>query len=87
MYKTGNFKIVIDSLKISVRRVTLSPNIFVRHAQLFSNKNSAIMPFKQSQITTHIIPTGSREVNVQIASGILPAQVYCGFVQSERCEI
>ena len=46
--------------------------------QNFSKGMKAILPFKQSKISTMMLPKGSREHNVVLASGPLPNQVLVG---------
>ena len=84
MYKTGAYKILINNLKLSVRRVILNPSIFTKHVKNFESGIKAILPFKQSQISTVLLPQGSREHNVVLARGHLPAQIILGYVNADR---
>ena len=84
LYKTGEYKILIKNLKLSVRRVTLNPSIFTKHMKNFENGTKAILPFKQSHISTVLLPQGSREHNVVLARGHLPTQIILGYVNADR---
>ena len=84
MYKTGEYKIVMKNLKLCVRRVILNPGLFAKHQTSFERGMMAILPFKQSQMSTVLLPSGSFEHNVVVARGHLPTQIFLGYVDAER---
>ena len=83
MAASGNYKIKVDDLKLSIRKVKVSPDILIKHQQQFKI-GPAIFPFSRAKISTHTIPKGvdSYEIS-EICSGLLPQQIIIGMIDHD----
>ena len=83
MAASGNYKIKVDDLKLSIGKVKVSPDILIKHQQQFKI-GPAIFPFSRAKISTHTIPKGvdSYEIS-EICSGLLPQQIIIGMIDHD----
>lgn len=79
----GSFKLTFHSLKMHLRRVTMTPELLLEHDNRFRSKDPAIFPFARTDIKTITIGIGSTEQHTNnIYRQRIPNSVMIYFVQS-----
>jgi len=82
----GEFVVEFKSLTLSVRKLQATDDLLHAHARLWL-KRDVVLPMIRGNITTHVVNTGLSSVVFQnVASGVLPKQMLCGFVTSAAFE-
>ena len=66
---------VYPKLKLIVRKIVPSEALLAKHQKIFKS-TSAKFPFRQSKITSHLVPAGVESVDLQLCRGILPSQLF-----------
>ena len=78
----ATFKIRIVDCKLHVRKVRLSPSVFVAHAKALE-KGNAKYPIKRTICKTFTIPAGNLDASQEsLFSGQLPTRIVIGCVQN-----
>jgi hypothetical protein len=78
---TGDFKIKVLDLYMTVRKIKVKPDFHRSILQTLS-KEPAIYPLTQSKIKTFLINKGTSSVNIQnLSSGNLPKTIIIGFLE------
>ena len=78
----ATFKIRIVDCKLHVRKVRLSPSVFVAHAKALE-KGNAKYPIKRTVCKTFTIPAGNLDASQEsLFSGQLPTRIVIGCVQN-----
>ena len=78
----ATFKIRIVDCKLHVRKVCLSPSVFIAHATALKKRN-AKYPIKRTVCKTFTIPAGNLDASQEsLFSGQLPTRIVIGCVQN-----
>ena len=78
----ATFKIRIVDCKLHVRKVRLSPSVFIAHAKALE-KGNAKYPIKRTVCKTFTIPAGNLDASQEsLFSGQLPTRIVIGCVQN-----
>jgi len=83
LMSADEFKVKIDSAIMFVRKVKLSPSVFLAHAKALEN-STAKYPIRRAVCKTITIPTGFRDVSHEkLFSGQLPTRLVIGLVRND----
>ena len=61
---SGKYKIKLLDIKLQLRRIQLSPQLFSKHMSLFEGGNKCYIPFHQAKIQTILMPRGVSNYNL-----------------------
>jgi len=76
------YRLVITDCKLYVRKVKLSPSIFIAHAKVLQTSN-AKFPLKHVQVKSFTIATGQLDFSHEnVLTGTLPSRMVVGFVDN-----
>ena len=76
------YKIKIHELKLSLRKVKVSPVRLKMHMDQIQTTD-ALYPFRQTRITTHLLANGTPSKNIEdLVRGPLPQQIFCCMVDA-----
>ena len=83
LMSANEFKVKIDSAIMFVRKVKLSPSVFLAHAKALEN-STAKYPIRRAVCKTITIPQGFRDVSHEkLFSGQLPTRLVIGLVRND----
>jgi len=83
LMSANEFKVKIDSAIMFVRKVKLSPSVFLAHAKALEN-STAKYPTRRAVCKTITIPQGFRDVSHEkLFSGQLPTRLVIGLVRND----
>jgi hypothetical protein len=78
------YKIVVQSIKLWMRHITLFENIVQQHQRLLAADHPVILPFRKTEIVTFAFANNLNAISVKnMISGTLPRSVIIGFVHSD----
>ena len=79
----GDFKVKITNAMLLVRKVKLSPSVFLAHAKALEN-GTAKYPIRRVVCKTFTVPNGFRDVSHEkLFSGQLPTRIVIGLVNNQ----
>ena len=83
LMSTGQFKVKIMAASLFIRKVKVSPSVFLAHAKTLE-KSLAKYPIRRVVCKTFTIPTGHLDAsNEKLFTGQLPRRVVIGLVDNE----
>ena len=81
---TDRFKVVIESMYLTVCYVKLRPEVLVRHSELLASGKNAMYSYPRTYMRSHVIPANVNSFSIsQILSERIPSLLVLGFVNSE----
>ena len=81
---TKKYKLVIESMYITVNYVKLRPEVLVRHSELLASGKNAMYPYPRTYLRNHVIPAGVNSFSIsQVLSDRIPSVLVLGLVDSE----
>ena len=84
---SGSYKIKLLDVKLQLRKVQLSPEIFTRHMSLFDRGNLCIIPFHQAKIQTILMNFGYPQGRVFRDLGrFAKLQIFLILVAADGCD-
>ena len=82
--KDKKYKLVLESMYITVNYIKLRPEVLVRHSELLANGKSAMYPYPRTYLRNHVIPSGVNSFSIsQVLSDRIPSLLVLGLVDSE----
>ena len=78
------YKVVIDSMYISVCYVKLRPEVLVRHSELLSGGKNALYPYPRTYMRSHVIPANVNSFSIsQVLADRIPSLLVLAFVDAD----
>ena len=81
---TKKYKLVIESMYITVSYIKLRPEVLVRHSELLASGKNALYPYPRVYLRNHTIPAGVNSFSIsQVLSDRIPSLLVLGLVEAE----
>ena len=78
------YKLVIESMYITVSYIKLRPEVLIRHSELLASGKHAMYPYVRTYMRNHVIPAGVNSFSIsQVLADRIPSLLVVGLVESE----
>ena len=81
---TTRYKVVIESMYITVNYIKLRPEVLIKHSELLATGKNAMYPYVRTYMRNHVIPQAVNSFSIsQVLADRIPSLLVLGLVHSE----